>query len=249
MSLRKETTGKNLKRRRAVFMELYENGLFDNQSVQMDNNDNLIRLMDAAVTKLEGGTNEDLKVLYMNDRSRHLDEDESRQQTTSLPSTQASNMSTGGHKSEEGEAESDLDAEDSDKTETVDSTPIRTGVTDQPGRNDRENPRDRASSHDSAHSDRPLVAVAAAAAAALYPNAATATDLYCLAAGPRSGMHKPQRGNFPNSYGSRAYDGRRRQNSSYNKVFFDFATRTIPWQCFLGCLWGCFSFCGRALFF
>ncbi|KAF5394317.1 hypothetical protein EG68_06317 [Paragonimus skrjabini miyazakii] len=61
-----------------------------------------------------------------------------------------------------------------------------------------------------------MAAVAAAAAAALYPNAATAADLYSLAAGPRSGMRRPQRGNSPNDYGSRTYDGRRRQNSAYN---------------------------------
>ncbi|KAF7232713.1 hypothetical protein EG68_10544 [Paragonimus skrjabini miyazakii] len=176
MSLRKEATEKNLQRRLAVFMELYEKGLFDDQSVQMDNSDNLIRLMDAVVIKLEGGTNEDLKVLEMNDRGRYPDEDESRQRTTSDYLAVATTLAGGGislgavagttlsvcnsigsssgHKSEEGEAESDLDAEDSDRAETVDSKPIRTGVVDQHGKNDRENLRDRASSHDSAHSDR-----------------------------------------------------------------------------------------------
>ncbi|KAA3675618.1 uncharacterized protein DEA37_0006329 [Paragonimus westermani] len=148
MSIRKETTEKNLKRRLAVFMELFEKGLFDNQSVQMDNSDNLIRLMDAVVIKLEGGTNEDLKVLDMSDRGRYPDEDESRQRTASLSSTQASNALSSGHKSEEGEAESDLDAEDSDRAEVVDSKPNRTSVIDQHGKNDR------ASSRDSAHSDR-----------------------------------------------------------------------------------------------
>lgn len=43
----------------------------------MDNSENLIKLMDAVVIKLEGGTDEDLKVLDSTERNRYFDEEES----------------------------------------------------------------------------------------------------------------------------------------------------------------------------
>lgn len=107
--LRKEAMSVSLKHRLAVFMELFGKGFFDNQSVQMDNSENLIRLMDAVVIKLEGGTDEDLKVLDSDNWGRCPDEDESQQKNVNI--VQMAN--TSGHRSEEGEAESDLDAGDS----------------------------------------------------------------------------------------------------------------------------------------
>lgn len=46
-----------------VFVELLNNSYFDNVSVDVEQTDQLIRLLDTVVIKLEGGTDEDLKVL------------------------------------------------------------------------------------------------------------------------------------------------------------------------------------------
>ncbi|TGZ65849.1 hypothetical protein CRM22_005680 [Opisthorchis felineus] len=144
MPYRKEAIAASLKHRLNVFMDLYERGFFDNQSVQMDNSENLIRLMDTVVIKLEGGTDDDLKVLDVNDQARQ-DELESRHRHTSISSTQNSAQPGSGHKSEEGEAESDLDGEDSDKNDSVPQPLDR--VTDLRSRR-------RDSSHDSIPSKR-----------------------------------------------------------------------------------------------
>ncbi|CAH8457014.1 unnamed protein product [Dicrocoelium dendriticum] len=108
--LRKEAMSNSLKHRLTVFMELFNKGFFDNQSVQMDNSENLIRLMDTVVIKLEGGTDEDLKVLDTDSWGRCLNEE--KPQSRSTNTVQSANI-TSGHRSEEGEAESDLDAGDS----------------------------------------------------------------------------------------------------------------------------------------
>lgn len=44
-------------------MELLEQGELDKVSVDVDKSDKLIRLLDTVVIKLEGGTEEDLKIL------------------------------------------------------------------------------------------------------------------------------------------------------------------------------------------
>lgn len=49
--------------RLAVFMDLYEKDWITNVSLDVDNNDQLTRLLDAAIIKLEGGTDFDLKSL------------------------------------------------------------------------------------------------------------------------------------------------------------------------------------------
>lgn len=49
--------------RLAVFMDLYEKDWMTNVSLDVDNNDQLTRLLDAAIIKLEGGTDFDLKSL------------------------------------------------------------------------------------------------------------------------------------------------------------------------------------------
>ena len=44
-------------------MELYENKYFDNVSLDVDKADQIVRVMDAVVIKLEGGSDFDLKSL------------------------------------------------------------------------------------------------------------------------------------------------------------------------------------------
>lgn len=46
-----------------VFIEMLESEEIDKVSVDVDQTDQLLRLLDAVVIKLEGGTEEDLKVL------------------------------------------------------------------------------------------------------------------------------------------------------------------------------------------
>ncbi|CAL8103670.1 unnamed protein product [Calicophoron daubneyi] len=112
---RKEAINASLRHRLAVFMELYEKGFFENQSVQMDNSENLIKLMDSVVIKLEGGLDDDLKVLDEDERNRFSDGEEIGHRNASISSTQPSNPVSPGRKSEEGEAESDIDGEESEK--------------------------------------------------------------------------------------------------------------------------------------
>ncbi|XP_047505088.1 serrate RNA effector molecule homolog isoform X2 [Pieris napi] len=60
---RKEEQLAALKNRLNVFLELLEQGELDKVSVDVDKSDKLIRLLDTVVIKLEGGTEEDLKIL------------------------------------------------------------------------------------------------------------------------------------------------------------------------------------------
>lgn len=46
-----------------MFLELLEGGVIESVSVDSDQSDKIIRLLDTVVIKLEGGTDEDLKVL------------------------------------------------------------------------------------------------------------------------------------------------------------------------------------------
>lgn len=105
-----------VKQRLSVFMELYEKDFLKNQSVQMDNSENLIKLMDAVVIKLEGGSDDDLKVLDEPDRNRFSDDEDALQRKTGSSCTQVTRLNVDEHKSE-GEAESDIDGDDSDKVE------------------------------------------------------------------------------------------------------------------------------------
>ncbi|XP_030375347.1 serrate RNA effector molecule homolog isoform X2 [Scaptodrosophila lebanonensis] len=52
-----------LKKRTEVFVELLENGTIDNVKVDSSQGEALVRVLDVCVIKLEGGTDEDLKVL------------------------------------------------------------------------------------------------------------------------------------------------------------------------------------------
>lgn len=63
MDANRETISKNIRHRLDVFLDLFDKGMIDNQSVQMDNREKLIKLMDAVVIKLSGGTDEDLAIL------------------------------------------------------------------------------------------------------------------------------------------------------------------------------------------
>ncbi|XP_042210136.1 serrate RNA effector molecule homolog isoform X2 [Homarus americanus] len=60
---RKEEQLANLKRRVSVFTELHEANRMDNISVDADQSDQLLKLLDSVVIKLEGGTDLDLQVL------------------------------------------------------------------------------------------------------------------------------------------------------------------------------------------
>ncbi|KAA0186173.1 putative arsenite-resistance protein 2 [Fasciolopsis buskii] len=148
MPKRKEALLANLRHRLSVFMRLYDKGFFENQSVQMDNSENLIKLMDAVVIKLEGGTDEDLKVLDSTERNRYFDEEESHR----IPDTvaQKSDPVDTGHRSEEGEADSDVDGDDSDKEAAASP---RTGRDFNPSdSSDKPNGWLRKASEDSSHS-------------------------------------------------------------------------------------------------
>ncbi|CAF3617744.1 unnamed protein product [Rotaria sordida] len=52
-----------IKKRLEIFMDLYNNGYLNNISVDIDNQHALIRFLDTAVIKMEGGTDQDLRVL------------------------------------------------------------------------------------------------------------------------------------------------------------------------------------------
>ena len=57
---RKEEQQASLKNRLRVFMDLLEKGWIDSVSIDVEKSDQIIRLLDAAVIKLEGGTDFDL---------------------------------------------------------------------------------------------------------------------------------------------------------------------------------------------
>ncbi|EUB58321.1 Serrate RNA effector molecule [Echinococcus granulosus] len=59
----REQVTKNIRQRLDVFLDLFDKGMIDNQSVDMENGKNLIKLMDAVVIKLNGGTDDDLAIL------------------------------------------------------------------------------------------------------------------------------------------------------------------------------------------
>ena len=59
----REQVAKNIRQRLDVFLDLFDKGMVDNQSVDVENTKNLIKLMDAVVIKLNGGTDEDLAIL------------------------------------------------------------------------------------------------------------------------------------------------------------------------------------------
>ncbi|XP_018652883.1 putative arsenite-resistance protein 2 [Schistosoma mansoni] len=122
MNERKAALSAAAKHRLDVFMELLHKGFLENQSVQMDNSENLIKLMDAVVIKLEGGSDEDLKVLEESDRNRYSDEELVHQSQSSGPIC-CENKS-------EGEAESDDDFEheklDTELTRKVMPEPLQT---------------------------------------------------------------------------------------------------------------------------
>lgn len=46
-----------------MFVELLSNSYFDKITVDVEQTDQLVRLLDTVVIKLEGGTDEDLKIL------------------------------------------------------------------------------------------------------------------------------------------------------------------------------------------
>ncbi|CAF1205368.1 unnamed protein product [Rotaria sp. Silwood1] len=52
-----------IKKRLEIFMDLYNKGYLNNVSVDIDNQQALIRFLDAAVIKMEGGNDQDLRVL------------------------------------------------------------------------------------------------------------------------------------------------------------------------------------------
>ncbi|CAH8837923.1 unnamed protein product [Trichobilharzia szidati] len=85
MDERKNALSEAVRHRLEVFMELLQKGFFENHSVQMDNSENLIKLMDAVVIKLEGGSNEDLKILDEVDRAKYSEEELHRSSQTSGP--------------------------------------------------------------------------------------------------------------------------------------------------------------------
>ncbi|KAK4468855.1 hypothetical protein MN116_008019 [Schistosoma mekongi] len=82
---RKAALNAAIKHRLGVFMELLQKGFLESQSVQMDNSENLIKLMDAVVIKLEGGSDEDLKALEEPDRNKFPDEELVHQTQSSGP--------------------------------------------------------------------------------------------------------------------------------------------------------------------
>ncbi|XP_077990042.1 serrate RNA effector molecule homolog [Glandiceps talaboti] len=73
---RKEESLKALKNRRDVFLDLFNKGWLDTFSVDIDKQDDIVKYLDAAVIKMEGGSNHDLKI---------LDQPQSPVKTTSSP--------------------------------------------------------------------------------------------------------------------------------------------------------------------
>lgn len=59
----KERRAATNQRRLEVFIELFENKYFDNVSLDVDKADQIVRVLDAIVIKLEGGSDFDLKSL------------------------------------------------------------------------------------------------------------------------------------------------------------------------------------------
>ncbi|KAL7056485.1 hypothetical protein AAHC03_020926 [Spirometra sp. Aus1] len=114
VDLQREQVARNIRHRLDVFLDLFDKGMIDNQTVQMDNSDQLIKLMDAVVIKLSGGTDEDLAVLD------HLDEDSgdealSFQEPERSPEHKTSHAERSGAKSEEGEEDSDFESDDGEE--------------------------------------------------------------------------------------------------------------------------------------
>ncbi|RWS06313.1 serrate RNA effector molecule-like isoform X1 [Dinothrombium tinctorium] len=63
---RKAEFANSLKNRLRVFLDLFESGLIDSVSIDVEKSEQITRLLDAAVIKLEGGTDFDLKALDEN---------------------------------------------------------------------------------------------------------------------------------------------------------------------------------------
>lgn len=63
MEKRKEKQQQVFQRRLDVFMELYESKILENVSLDVDKADQIVRILDSAVIKLEGGTDFDLLAL------------------------------------------------------------------------------------------------------------------------------------------------------------------------------------------
>ena len=76
MEKRKAEQEASLKRRLDVFMDLFNSGWIDSVSIDVEKAKDIIRLLDAAVIKLEGGTDFDLKALdedYEEEKSKEPD--------------------------------------------------------------------------------------------------------------------------------------------------------------------------------
>lgn len=119
-----------MKNRLSVFLDLLGSGLIDAVSIDVEKSDQIIRLLDAAVIKLEGGTDFDLKALDEN-----FDEDKSKQPELSLfsvdvekpakdevnfPSTKEENGEKAAEKEEGEEKGSDIEEKKVDDNEQED---------------------------------------------------------------------------------------------------------------------------------
>ncbi|XP_031784780.1 serrate RNA effector molecule homolog isoform X3 [Nasonia vitripennis] len=76
---RKEEQFAALKKRVEVFLEMLNNNEIDKVSVDADQTDSLLHLLDAVVIKLEGGTEEDLKVLDIKPPSQPVKESSTKE--------------------------------------------------------------------------------------------------------------------------------------------------------------------------
>lgn len=109
-------------------MELYDKGLVDSVSIDVEKSDSIIRLLDAAVIKLEGGTDFDLKAL-----DTKLDSSDDKPKASDLevfqvdvekppPKKEKKEKPEEGEEAEEGEeGEEGEDGEEIDKKEDEDS--------------------------------------------------------------------------------------------------------------------------------
>ncbi|XP_034746465.1 serrate RNA effector molecule homolog isoform X5 [Etheostoma cragini] len=70
----------SLKNRLNVFMFLMENNWFDNVSLDIEHTPAIIKVLDAAVIKMEGGTDHDLRILELSS-----EEEEEREKSASVP--------------------------------------------------------------------------------------------------------------------------------------------------------------------
>ncbi|VDN14027.1 unnamed protein product, partial [Dibothriocephalus latus] len=114
VDIQREQVARNIRHRLDVFLDLFDKGMIDNQAVQMDNSDQLIKLMDAVVIKLSGGTDEDLAVLDHMDKDSG-DEVLSFQEPERSPEPKTCSAEKSGAKSEEGEEDSDFDSDDGEE--------------------------------------------------------------------------------------------------------------------------------------